>query len=254
MKKIFILCLSLYASMFFSQEKYNLLVEYTLIKNTSTKEDLLKEYFLSNSLQSFYFTYNDNLKSYEEVYDKFEFKLSNNRIEFIPERNVFLELRTLKSLYYLKDFSPEIKWKVTNDKKEILGYKCFSALGSYRGRNYIVWFTNEIPNSYGPWKLSGLSGMILEAEDSNHYFHYVATRIVKNKDFYLPKLLEEKMNTIEENAINYKEFIKIENNFFEQLRSQIKSTYPKGTVFKEDPDVRELLKEKSFEWEETNKP
>ena len=41
---------------------------------------------------------------------------------------------------------------------------------SFRGRRYKVWFTPDIPSSRGPWKFDGLSGLIMAAEDEDHFF------------------------------------------------------------------------------------
>ena len=37
-------------------------------------------------------------------------------------------------------------------------------MGKFLDRVHTVWFTNEIPVSFGPWKLNGLPGVILEAQ------------------------------------------------------------------------------------------
>ena len=40
-----------------------------------------------------------------------------------------------------------------------------------------MWFTPDIPVSEGPWKLHGLPGLILQAEDSEHWFSFVCIEI-----------------------------------------------------------------------------
>lgn len=93
-----------------------------------------------------------------------------------------------------------------------------------------------------------MPGLILEAVDNNNYFHYVATRISLNSEFVDPGVLQDKMST--ETAITYKEFIVVEDNFFIDLRNKVKATYIKGTIFKEESSIRDLLKETSSEWDE----
>ena len=67
--------------------------------------------------------------------------------------------------FVYKDDLPETEWTITEETKTILGYQCIKAEGSFRGRNYTVWFSDEIPISAGPWKLRGLPGIILSVED-----------------------------------------------------------------------------------------
>lgn len=60
----------------------------------------------------------------------------------------------------------EIDWKLVDEYKDIKGFVTQKAIGDFRGRTYTVWFTREIKVPYGPWKLFGLPGLILEAVDS----------------------------------------------------------------------------------------
>lgn len=81
-----------------------------------------------------------------------------------------------------------VKWTITNDTDTIFNYKCFKAKTTFRGRTWIAWFTREVPVSRGPWKLSGLPGLILRAGDSdNHYVFEFAgvSKILKVLDMSL---------------------------------------------------------------------
>lgn len=50
-------------------------------------------------------------------------------------------------------------------------------MGKFRGRVHTVWFTNEIPVSFGPWKLNGFPGVILEAQDETKTFMFFFLKV-----------------------------------------------------------------------------
>jgi len=63
-------------------------------------------------------------------------------------------------------------WKMSFETKEILGYQCFKAECDFRGRHWTAWFTMQIPVQDGPWKFSGLPGLILQMEESRGYYAF----------------------------------------------------------------------------------
>lgn len=67
------------------------------------------------------------------------------------------------------------EWQILSDTATILNYLCYKAICRFKGRDYEVWFTPEIPRSEGPWKLCGLPGLILRAEDSRRWFVFECT-------------------------------------------------------------------------------
>ncbi len=72
------------------------------------------------------------------------------------------------------------QWELLDSVKTVIGYECQLAQTDFRGRRWLAWFTTEIPIGEGPWKLSGLPGLILEAYDSAGHYRFEATGMLKN--------------------------------------------------------------------------
>lgn len=68
-------------------------------------------------------------------------------------------------------------WEFTGRERSIGQFVCQEAKGYWRGRNYQVWFTPTIPVSYGPWKLHGLPGAVIVAEDETRQVRIEAKAI-----------------------------------------------------------------------------
>lgn len=84
------------------------------------------------------------------------------------------------SVVVIEETLPTIEWKILPDTRKQNGYTLQKASGFFRGRNYIVWFVPEIPFSAGPWKLQGLPGLIVEAEDEAREVSFYATEIQRS--------------------------------------------------------------------------
>lgn len=73
--------------------------------------------------------------------------------------------------YYTQD-SNLFDWKIENETRKIKEYKVQKATTSFAGRDYIAWFTTEIPIPDGPYKFNGLPGLILEIHDTENYWNF----------------------------------------------------------------------------------
>lgn len=64
------------------------------------------------------------------------------------------------------------EWSITGEEAMIGSYKCKKAIADYLGRTWIVWYTEDIPASIGPWLLWGAPGLIVSAEDDKSLFSF----------------------------------------------------------------------------------
>lgn len=95
--------------------------------------------------------------------DKYGYQISKNLIsnkifcrEFCKNNN---------PIYYLDE--PSFSWNILQEKKKIGSFEAQKAETEFRGRKYTAWFTDDIPISSGPWKFSGLPGLILEVSSND---------------------------------------------------------------------------------------
>ncbi len=58
------------------------------------------------------------------------------------------------------------QWVLADERDEQSGYQCKKAGGVFLGREWSLWYTEEIPINIGPWLLWGTPGLIVYAEDS----------------------------------------------------------------------------------------
>lgn len=80
--------------------------------------------------------------------------------------------------YLVAEISDKINWNISSETKTILGYNCQEATGTWKGRTYTAWFTTDIPVGFGPWKLRGLPGLILEANDNTGRITFTCTKVM----------------------------------------------------------------------------
>lgn len=77
----------------------------------------------------------------------------------------------LISDYVTTEKKAPINWQIADDTLTITGYLCQKATAKVRGREWTVWYTEEVPTTAGPWCLYGCPGLIVKAEaDGIHCF------------------------------------------------------------------------------------
>lgn len=76
--------------------------------------------------------------------------------------------------YKYEEKTPLIEWELTDETQTVCGYECKKAQGEYGGRFWTAWYAEEIPVPFGPWKLTGLPGLVMQAYDSDNIHRFVA--------------------------------------------------------------------------------
>ena len=150
-----------------------------------------------------------------------------------------------KSSYWVKD-QIVFDWIMTNETKESDGYVMQKATTTFRGRDYVAWFTKEIPIPMGPYKFYGLPGLIMEIYDTDNIYHCTITKIEnkeinhstdlypKSQKFYSIKEFVEKKER-DRNAMT--------SSIQSRLSRDLNATQVKSTYYRKGIEIR-------FEWEE----
>lgn len=121
----------------------------------------------------------------EETVDRL--RTESLKIEAFFDQEVNASL-TDNSLTVFSDMSPDryryeeklplINWTLTDETDTICGYACRKGTGEYGGRKWTAWYAEEIAVPFGPWKICGLPGLVMKAEDATgqHSFQAIAFR------------------------------------------------------------------------------
>ena len=120
-----------------------------------------------------------------------------SRSSFVQQKGVFGDT------YILADSLLDIKWKITNENREIAGFNCRKAVGIIFDSVYVfAFYTDEIVLSGGPMSLNGLPGLILGVTIPRMHTSWVATRVqvtgIDEKKIIAPKGKQKKASELKE--------------------------------------------------------
>lgn len=136
---------------------------------------------------------------------------------------------------YIED-KPLMDWEIKNDTLSISGILCQKATTSFGGRNWTAWFSSSIPISDGPYKFSGLPGLIFKIQDEKE--HYVFDLIQVRP---ILKRLQFNFNNKNPESILSKEYYLKEKRFKMDNRLQIMQS--RGWNFEDPMQARKTYEE-----------
>ncbi len=151
-----------------------------------------------------------------EIIDEYRLKEMRNDYFFdqtvrqnVPQGNITVYSVITPDNYSYTESLPNINWTLAEETDTICGYICKKAIGEYGGRSWTVWYTRDIPVTFGPWKLCGLPGLVMSATDGEGIHHFEAI-VIRNGT--TPITENETANTIQTTR---EKFIKAKNHFEE---------------------------------------
>jgi GLPGLI family protein len=115
----------------------------------------------------------------------------------------------LSEIYQYQDEVPEIDWAMAEGDSLIAGYACKKATCRLYGRDYIVWYAPKIHLPYGPYKFSGLPGLIFYAADTEKHYTYTLAglqQVKANDPIYVwkgHKVIKSNRNEVRQIYKNY---------------------------------------------------
>jgi GLPGLI family protein len=93
---------------------------------------------------------------------------SNTEYYQFADNGKLVRRERLINSYLIEEPLPAINWKINSDTATFGGLHCQQATAHFKGRDYIAWFCPDLPFHTGPWKLSGLPGVIVDAHDTKN--------------------------------------------------------------------------------------
>ncbi|MGV9003002.1 GLPGLI family protein [Flavobacterium sp.] len=132
------------------------------------------------------------------------------------QNQLFSEEKIFTKSLVVSDELNIFDWKIEKDTLTILNNKCQKATTKFRGREFVAYFTTDIPISDGPWKFNGLPGLILKIDiiDPIAVFSIQAIEIkIKNSTISLANPIDSKK------AMSFNEYKKEYNLKYNEIQT-----------------------------------
>lgn len=218
LKNITILFNIILPILLFSQKKENLIeVEFAYFskaKLDKTNSHIQEQIFLLQVLKDKAFFFSENMAKNDsllrnDVYKAFATTPKGGAVNITPssrlrnkydytivqtsQENEYFERINGVSYIYKEEIIKD--WKLQNETQVINNFNCKKATLNYKGREWTAWYDDSIPLPYGPYKFTGLPGLIIKIESVDGDFSF------------------ELVKSIPQNKLNGKELSLVDNRY-----------------------------------------
>jgi len=201
-----------------SAQNYRFVYEYKMKPDLSKKDSVVTDYMnLDTDGKKSYF-YNavkyerDSAYAASKSYkDLLTAKSYDQNLSYMVEKdyrektmNFYDKFKTV-SLRIAETEMP--KWNIEKDDAEINGIHCQKATSVYKGRTWEAWFSKDYAVSDGPYKFTGLPGLVVKIRDleDQHVFNLIQIKKINSVFPFLPKSPKK---------VTFAEYKKAMANFF----------------------------------------
>lgn len=240
--------LFLFIGVFANAQINRFFYEYKYIPDFNNKADVKKEMMLLdiNKIGSSYYSYNDFVTdSVATAYLQQQIKgtagnmnvsikesqINYKVIKSYPGFKTYLLTKVSTDRYKVKEDQVP-NWNILPEKQKIGEYNTQKATTTYGGRDWIAWFSTDIPFQDGPYKFYGLPGLIVKLEDTTA--SHIMT-LVGNKKIEAP--IEEQQLEISGNI----DLSGIKGKEIEVTKDQFKKVW-KTYINDPSKNMREMIK------------
>lgn len=120
-------------------------------------------------------------------FDRSSMENFRSNVEYIIQKKyasgeIIFKDRIGRDQYTYTETQP-MTWKILPETINIGEYKTQKAETSYGGRKWTAWFTMDLPYQDGPYKFSGLPGLIVKLQDAKGDYEFDLQQVKKIPDF-----------------------------------------------------------------------
>lgn len=129
-------------------------------------------------------------KSYKDL---FQARSYDQNLSYIIEKDYTKKTinfyDTFKTVHLIIPENDAPKWKIEKEFMKINDISCQKATSRYKGRDWEAWFSKDYPVNDGPYKFSGLPGIVVSIKDSenDHVFNLIQIKKINEIFSLLPK-------------------------------------------------------------------
>ncbi|MBU4538931.1 MAG: GLPGLI family protein [Weeksellaceae bacterium] len=180
MKKIGLIVLALCSQMSFAQVN-RFIYQVTMKPDSTNRNDIKTELAYLDATPEKSIFYGEKRLQRDSIlgrmrqtgganFDRSQLQNLRSNIDFTVEKDFKAGTKTFATRIardqYSYDEDRPMEWKILPETAKIGDYKTQKAETNFAGRTWSAWFTTDVPFQDGPYKFSGLPGLIVKVEDS----------------------------------------------------------------------------------------
>lgn len=155
-------------------------------------------------------------------WDRSQFQDLRSKIDFIVEKDFASQKTTFQQRIARDNYEYEedrkMIWKILPETTKLGDYKVQKAETEFAGRVWTAWFAQELPYQDGPYKFSGLPGLIIKVEDADGDYSF---DLEQTKKIEQPAEFQQRGNMIKLKRKDFKnQMAKFEKDPFSSFSGQ----------------------------------